>query len=616
MSHLFRRADRFHTGHRCFLLTVALAVIFLLGMGGRAQGVDIIDLHHNTSSGVPAAPYGIGTAVTVHGVVTVGSGVFTADYTDVWVQDGTAGINIYHYAVPHQFALGDSVTINGTIDQYRGLTEVAMTTYTVHSSGATPPEPLVVTCDDVEHAFLPDYSEPNEARLIRINDVSWTGAWPSFSGPITLHDESGTCVLYIDGTTAIQNMTPPAGSFDVVGIVKQYAGFTPPYTSGYELMPRSSGDFFIHAGPQIVNGPRETELQHNDVTIHIETSTACTAVISYGLTDAYEIGTATDGVSTTVHDILTGGLDPATVYHYSIDLEDGTGLTTTPDRLFSSASAAGGIGTIQAIFNKSVDHNVATYEQALGGQDLEGWIIDRIDATNLTLDVAIYSFDLPAVADALIAAKNRGVQIRFIYDNRDTYQAEVTRLISNGITVIDDAYGANTGNEIMHHKLWVFDAYSPDPADPWVYAGSWNLSVQGTNTDAQNVIMIQDQALARTCTIEMDEMWGSSSATPNASNSHFGTNKIDNTPKIFNVGGKEIEIYFAPSDPWLGALIDQVETADLSINFCILSFTRFDLTNEMEDRWLNSPGMKIRGVFDSGESGNTGSQYFPMNGEG
>jgi len=114
-----------------------------------------------------------------------------------------------------------------------------MTGYTVHASGAAVPEPLVITCYDVEHAFLANYTEPNEARLVRLNDVTWSGAWPSFSGGITLTDASGTCTLYIDGTTGIQEMAPPTGPFDVVGVIKQYAGYSPPYTSGYELMPRS-----------------------------------------------------------------------------------------------------------------------------------------------------------------------------------------------------------------------------------------------------------------------------------------------------------------------------------------------------------------------------------------
>ena len=602
---------------RTMILLAALAALALGGAGAQDRPVvPIIDLHHNTSSGVPASPYTVGTAVSISGVVTVGVGTFTTDYTDVYVEDATAGIAIYNAAVPYPFAIGDSVTIGGTIAQYRGLTEVTLATYTVHQTGHAVPTPRVVQCDDVEHAFLPDYSEPNESRLVRLNDVTWSGAWPSFSGPITLHDDSGTCTLYIDGTTGCQSMTPPAGPFDVVGIVKQYAGYTPPYNSGYEFMPRSPGDFYILPGPQIIEGPRETDLQPDQVTIHFVTADATTATVEYGTTSTYELGVATDGLDQETHDVVLTGMTAATIHHYRVTVTDPVGDTTTPDKLFCTASAPGCTGVIRCIFNKSIDPSVATWEVATGGQDLVGWIVDRINATESTIDVAMYSFDLAPVADALIAAHGRGVRVRFVYDYRSPYQTQVQRLVQNGIPVIDDAFGPNTGSEIMHHKFWVFDANLADPAKPWVYTGSWNVSTDGTYSDAQNVIFFQDQALARVYTAEFNEMWGSSGLVPNPDQSKFGTNKTDNTPKIFNIGGREVELYFAPSDPWIAAYISEVEHADYSLHFCVMSYTRFDLCDEMELRWLNVPGMEVRGVFDSSESGNENSQYPPMHGEG
>jgi hypothetical protein len=47
-----------------------------------------------------------------------------------------------------------------------------------------------------------------------------------------------------------------------------------------------------------------------------------------------------------------------------------------------------------------------------------------------------------------------------------------------------------------------------------------------------------------------------------------------------------------------------------------MSYTRFDLCDEMELRWMGVPGMELRGVFDSSESGNQSSQYPSMHGEG
>ncbi len=597
---------------------LALVVAALLPAAGlsASRAVDIIDLHHNTSQGVPASPYTIGTQVTVTGVATVGHGTFTYDYLDVYVQDETAGIMIYSPSVPFQFQIGDSVTVTGEIEQYRGMTEIAYSSHTLHTSGATVPTPMVVTCDDVENAFLPDYSEPNEGRLVRLNNVSWTGTWPTGSGAITLHDGTGSCTLYIDMTTGIQNMTPPTGPFDVVGVIKQYAGFSPPYTSDYEILPRTPDDFYLLPGPQILDGPRETDIQHDQVTIHVETDTPTTAVVRYGETSSHEMGEVTDGITDTVHDIVVPGLDAATIYHYEVTVENQVGQSTTPDQLFCSASAPECTGEIICLFNETVDHAFAGATPALGNQDLTTWIIERIDAAQATIDVCLYSFDLQNVADALITAHDRGVTVRFIYDDRDTYQTQVQRLISNGIPVIDDSFGPNNGEGLMHNKFWIFDAASAVATEPWVVSGSWNITQQGTYTDQQNVVLVQDQALARVFTEEFNEMWGSAIWLPNPDNSRFGSNKTDNTPKLFNVSGVPVEVYFAPSDAWLGAMIEEVREAHSSINFCILSFTRYDLTNEMEDRFTTIPGFAVRGVFDSGESGNQYSQYWDMSGVG
>ncbi len=598
---------------------MALVVITgLASLGAPAGAVEIIALHNNTSQGVPASPYTIGTQVTVTGVITVGHGTYTPTYLDVYVQDATAGISIYDPTVAYPFALGDSVTITGAIAQYRGTTEIDYQSHVLHAHGADLPAPLVVTCHDVEYAFgpAPTYSEPNEGRLVRLQQVSWTGSWPTGSGGVTLHDASGTCTMYIDQDTGIQNMTPPSGPFNVIGIIKQYAGYSPPYTSSYEILPRTPADIEILPGPQILVGPRETNIQHDNVTIHLETDLPTTAVVRYGLTASHELGSATDGITSTVHDVVVPGLSAAKIYHYDVTVANETGQTTTPDRLFCSGSAPGCTGQMICLFNDSVDHDYAGATQAQGNQDFTTWIIQRINAAAATIDVAMYSFDLANVADALIAAKNRGVTVRFVYEYRNPYQTQVQRLVSAGIPVIDDTFGPNNGEGLMHNKFWIFDVAHADPSKPWVVTGSWNVTDQGTYTDQQNVLLVQDQAMARIYTTEFNEMWGSSIWIPNPDYSRFGANKTDNTPKLLNVAGREVKVYFGPSDAWMNELILETRAAHSSVDFCVLSFTRFDLSNEMQARFYTIPGFAVRGVFDSGQTGDPNSQWWPMSGQG
>ena len=146
-------------------------------------------------------------------------------------------------------------------------------------------------------------------------------------------------------------------------------------------------------------------------------------------------------------------------------------------------------------------------------------------------------------------------------------------------------------------------------------AGSLNLTdaIELGVYAAQNVIEIKDQALAKTYTIEFNEMWGSDSDTPDANQSLFGPNKLDNTPHKFIFNNLLVENYFCPSDQATSKIIDAIKSADYEIYFCILAFTRIDVKQAMYEKFFSIDGFAIRGVFDSDQS--PISQYFPMVGK-
>jgi DNA/RNA endonuclease YhcR with UshA esterase domain len=84
--------------------------------------VPIVSVHVNDASGVPAAPYGVGAEATVSGTVTAN---FSSTRTDLYLQDGTGGIDLFSTSLPPiTVAVGDSITVTGSIVQFRGLTEL------------------------------------------------------------------------------------------------------------------------------------------------------------------------------------------------------------------------------------------------------------------------------------------------------------------------------------------------------------------------------------------------------------------------------------------------------------------------------------------------------------
>ena len=563
--------------------------------------VPIVVVHVNDANGVAAAPYAVGSEATVTGTVTVN---FNDTKTDLYLQDASAGINLYSASLPpFTIAAGDSLTVTGSILQFRGLTEIQpdFTLLTRHATGRPLPDPMVVTCADVNATFQPDYTEPNEGRLIRINGVTYDAV------NSTITDASGTTQIFIPVSW------PPAPSvFDVIGILKQYKPGTPapgpPYTADYEICPRTTADIIPHAGPIITSGPYEDQIQPTSVQVHWTTDVASTSIVRYGTTAALG-DSVVDTTPVTAHDVAIPGLTPATVYDYSVGSGDGNGTNFSTTRVFCTASPPQATGAINAYFNQSVDTSLAWLHPALGNQDLVARLTTRIDDARRSVDAAIYNMSgTPgtAIANALISAKGRGVKVRVICEDDNRNTSAFNAIAASGIPLITDRFDPiNNGLGLMHNKFLVVDGRGGAPESTRVWTGSWNLTDPGTYDDYQNAIEVQDQALAVVYTLEFEEMWGSATDVPNAANSRFGARKLDDTPHKFVIGGRVATCYFSPSDGANWQIISVISAAQHSVSFEVLTLTRSDIANALIAQ--KQAGRKVRGDLDNGTD--TGSEY-------
>ena len=563
--------------------------------------VPIVSVHVNGPTGVPISPFAVGSEVTVTGTVTVN---WSGTKTDFYVQDGTAGIDCYASgAPPVTLTAGDSILVTGSIVQFRGLTEIQpdFASLQVLATGRPAPEPLVITCADVEATFHLDGTEPNEGRVIRINGVTYN------SVTSTITDASGTTDIYIPG-----GYPPIPSVFDVIGILKQFKPGTtdpgPPYTADYEISPRTPDDIIAHPGPIILSGPYEDHILPASVQLHWTTDVASTSIVRYGLTAALG-DSIVDANAVTAHNVEVPGLTPATVYYYSVGSGDVNGANFSTTRMFCTASPAQTTGQINAYFNKSVDASVAWLHPANGNQDLVARLKTRIDNARRSIDCAVYSMSgTPGttIANALVSAKSRGVTVRVICEDDNRNTTAFNTVAGSGIPLITDRFDTiNNGAGLMHDKFVVVDARGGAAESTWVWTGSWNLTDPGTNDDYQNSIEVQDQALAVVYTLEFNEMWGSSTDTPNASISRFGARKLDDTPHRFAIGGHDASCYFSPSDGANWQIISVISAAQHSVGFEVLTLTRSDIANALIAR--KQAGLRVRGDLDNGTD--SGSEY-------
>lgn len=555
----------------------------LLPMVSIAQPVDIIDLHANDSNGIPDIPYTM--PITITGIVTVPSDVYTDQRTEVYIQDATAGINVFSFDTPVTYALGDSVVVTGEIDQYNGTTELIPSEATIVSSGNTVPEPMVMTCQEVADSFFPDFSEPNEGRLIRINNVTFD---PD-EGMIS--DDSGTCMMYIDPDTGIEN---PMGEFSVIGILKQYDP-SEPYTDGYEILPRYPTDIIYGEGPQIVTGPYESDIQADGVTFYWETDEPCGSTIRWGETTAYELGEINYDNFTTTHEVLIPDLESATIYHCQVSASGDGGTTNSFDVVFSTASAQSS-GEVQVYFSKSVDTAYSSGTDAVTA-NLSSQFSQLIDQAEHSIDVCFYNISRQGIATDLVAAFNDGIDVRVIYEE-EYHNEQIQYLMDNGVPVLNE----DDSGHFMHNKFAVFDYGDDDETNDRVWTGSWNASFSGTYNNAEHAVVVQDAALAGAYTLEFEEMWAG----------NFSTDKTDNTPHRFNINGMPVRLYFSPTDGNDLRLRTAINTADHDIFFSIYSFTLNSVSDAMQSRYFE--GINVRGVFDEGQSDGLGSEWDFMSG--
>ncbi|MBN1154004.1 T9SS type A sorting domain-containing protein [candidate division KSB1 bacterium] len=574
--------------------------------------IPISQVRQNNGNGVPHL---LNSIVEIQGEVTV------ADQFGIvaTIQDETGGVMVYDYNFANRVEIGDFVTIRGTVTQYRGLTEIENVTVLEHITKTASVEPILVTCGDIDNEGA-NSIENYEGKLLRIDDVTvntsnWyvTGSGTNY----TLSDRTGSCEVRIDDNVNLANTVAPGQSFSLIGVLSQF-DYSEPYNSGYQIMPRFVEDIVTHLGPALIMSPLESEITPYSVIISWKTAAPAQSILMYGLSPQYEIDTLRFDEQTTDHRVQLTDLSPATFYHIKAGAADEKGESYADDHIIITASGPECTGEMIAYFNRDVDTTLASEDNvALENQDLAARFIERIQAANFSIDICFYSWSLPDVTDALVEALERGVKLRFIYEDDAFYNAEIERLRDLRIQIIDDSYGDNSGEGLQHNKFAIFDARDNSSAqDDWVWTGSLNMtdSQEGGLRAAQNVMMIQDQALALAFTLEFNEMWGSSKDNPSSSESRFSGRKLDDAPHIFNIAGSTVEMYHSPSDPMINQMIETVTSAHHEIYCCIMAFTRYDLSDAMFDRRADIANLKLSAVF--GSDFDQFSQYYPMHGEG
>lgn len=223
-------------------------------------------------------------------------------------------------------------------------------------------------------------------------------------------------------------------------------------------------------------------------------------------------------------------------------------------------------------------------------------LLAHIQQAQQTIHIAAFEFNLTPIAEALVAAHARGVEIQWFTDDEHGIEADQEEgrgqfalLKKAGIAVKDDDRSA-----LMHNKFWIFD-------QQLVWTGSTNMTSNDMLRNNNNVIVIKNPEVAAIYEREFAELWAGESGPTSPSTVDQQAVVIDGTP---------VQIYFAAEDNAIAHLTPLLAQAQQRIRFMAFSFTDDDLGAALLAR--AQAGVDVQGIFETRGSETEFSQLAPL----
>ena len=289
------------------------------------------------------------------------------------------------------------------------------------------------------------------------------------------------------------------------------------------------------------------------------------------------------------------------------------------------------------------------------GDDLEQLLIEGIDATENSVEMAVQELTLPEVARALIRAHRRGVKVQIVFENSystpwseqqlshlpkhqrhrwnrlnqladangdgittpdEAHQGDAVALLKEAsIPMLDDTEDGSRGSGLMHHKFVILDRNI-------VVTGSANFTSSGIHGDADDtktrgnvnhLLRLESAKLAHIFHIEFKELWGDGPG--GAKNSRFGRGKESRGVQRAKVGQSLVEVLFTPHAKddaanglnWIDSFLTK---AKRNIDMALFVFSAQRLADVLEEK--AKQGLKIRLLADRGFASRSYSEVLDL----
>jgi len=230
--------------------------------------------------------------------------------------------------------------------------------------------------------------------------------------------------------------------------------------------------------------------------------------------------------------------------------------------------------------------------QLAGPDNLLDVIVNFIDGAEKRLLIAVQELDSQPIAEAIIRAKQRKVQIKLVLEAgylleklalADPFAAgganEVNRILHDAILRAAINVNSDYNEEIFHQKFMVRDGKS-------ILTGSTNFTVTDTSTNLNHIVIVHNQTVAKQYIDEYDEI----------QQGHFGrlNEGHDPKPKEVMVSDVRVKILFAPDHNPEMEIMKQIAKAKKRVDFAIFTFAA---SSGIDDQlvFAQNAGIAVRG---------------------
>ena len=124
-------------------------------------------------------------------------------------------------------------------------------------------------------------------------------------------------------------------------------------------------------------------------------------------------------------------------------------------------------------------------------------LISQIESAQTSIHCAVYIFTLEDVREAIIRAKERGLDVKLVLEKGET-DSDYSQFINLEAANVDVRRDAN--NYLMHNKYCVFDGKT-------VWTGSYNWSKSGSERNNENVVILEDSKIAAEYELDFERLY-------------------------------------------------------------------------------------------------------------